>query len=146
MPTQIEMSRVLFIEADYSSKILFESSKNPQRYDTKHLNYYNLNSSNKLNAKATCNMLTLRCMFLYQNETKTIGIHVFQQIKDPYSAWESGRKLIMKKTKDLGLEFDRLIRVSILFCFRFFVFTLKITLIFIRFVTIVVAKTNHNID
>lgn len=57
-------------------------------------------------------MLTLRCMFQHQNETKTIGIHIFQQVKDPFSAWESGRSLILSKLKELGVEVERVIRVS----------------------------------
>lgn len=57
-------------------------------------------------------MLTLRCMFRHEAVTKTIGIHIFQSIKDPYSAWETGRQLILEKTKDLGLTFNRVIRVS----------------------------------
>ena len=77
------------------------------------------NLSNKLNAKATVNMLTFRCMFRHENETKTIGIHIFQQIKDPYSAWVTGRNLILEILQDLGLEIDRVVRVSFAFLFDF---------------------------
>ena len=57
-------------------------------------------------------MLTLRCIFSDGNETKTIAVHVFQQVKDPFSAWVTGRNLILEKTKAMGLCFKRIVRVS----------------------------------
>ena len=72
------------------------------------------NFSNKLNSNATVNMLTLRCLFKYQNETKTIAIHIFQQVKDPYPAWITGRNLILEKLKEMGITCDRIVRVSLL--------------------------------
>ena len=68
--------------------------------------------SNKLNARATVNMLTLRAMFNFESSTKTLACHIFQQEKDPYSAWLTGRDLIMEKIDEMDIKINRIVRVS----------------------------------
>ena len=98
-PQKISNETVVYVEADYSSKVNLECSRNPQ--------------SNKLNHFSNCSMMTLRALFSDGGVTQTIGCHIFQDVKDSYSAWNTGRDLILEKLQERGLKFKHLVKVSL---------------------------------
>ena len=59
-------------------------------------------------------MLTLRAKFHNENSTQTLACHIFQQEKDPYSAWLTGRDLILEKIDEMDIQIDRIVRVSLI--------------------------------
>jgi len=59
-------------------------------------------------------MLTLRAKYNDESSTKTIACHIFQQQKDPYSAWVTGRDLILEKIEETGIQIERIVRVSLI--------------------------------
>ena len=97
MPKSAEMPGVLYIENDYSSKIVLESSRNPQ--------------SNKLNMHSSIHMMTFRALFQENGGTTTLSCHVFQQDKDAYGAWKTGLDIILNELKKRGIEIERVVKV-----------------------------------
>ena len=72
-------------------------------------------------------MLTINAKFKFNDEIKSLGVHVFEHQKDPYSSWLSGRDFLIKELNDLGFKFDRLVKVNLsyfLFIYQIFFFKL----------------------
>ena len=57
-------------------------------------------------------MLTMNARFKMNDEIQSIAVHIFEQVKNPYSSWKTGRDFIFNLLKEMGLFPERVVKVS----------------------------------